>query len=167
MQQERANVLPPVLEIIEEKSAWHISRKIRQYLIGFMGLSVESKVTEFIREDGKSSLRGEEMHPRILQTLVLVEHIELMKKAVRCDLVLTVLGCHSISKRDIEQRFNPLDEQWKLPIAATFYWYKNLLHSYVKPYASLDIFKSFVPELSHLFGTNRGQYEHSKANFKI
>ena len=82
---------------------------------------------------------------------------------MRRDLVLTVLGCHSISRRDTEPRFNTLDEQWKLPIAATFYWYKNLLHSYVNPYASLDIVKALF--LSFL--TCSGQYEHSKTNFNI
>ena len=116
MERERANVLPAVLEIIEEKSAWRISRKIRQYLVGFMGLSVKDKVTEFIREDGKTSFRGEEMCPL---PPVHVKDIELMEKAERCDLVLTVLGCHSISRRNIKLRFNPLDAQWKLPTAAT------------------------------------------------
>ena len=74
MQQEKANVLPAVLGIIEEKSAWRISRRIRQYLAGFMG-SVE--VTEFIHEDRKTSFRGEEMSPLIfLKKTVLIKDID-------------------------------------------------------------------------------------------
>ena len=140
MQQGIANVLPAVFEIVEEKSAWRIGRKIRQYLVGFMGLSVEDKVAEIIREDGKTSFRREEMCPRHLKPPVHIRQIKSMWKVERCDLVLTVLGCHSIRRCDIKQRFNCLEDQWKLPVAATFYWYKNLEHTY----ASLDIVKALL-----------------------
>ena len=97
-------------------------------------------MTEFIREDGKTSFKGEEMSPRLLKPPVYIEDIKLKDKAVRCDLVLTVLGCHSISRHDIEQRFDTLDDQWKLSTAATFYWYKNLEHTY----GSFDIVKALL-----------------------
>ena len=129
MQQGIPNVLEAVLEIIQGKSAWRISRKIRQYLAGFVGLSVEDTVTEFIREDGKTSFRREAICPLNLKKPVHIEDIKSMTKVMRCNLVLTVLGCHvmahDITPNDIEEIFNRLDEQWKLPIAATFYWYKN------------------------------------------
>ena len=80
------------------------------------------------------------MCPRHLKPPVHIRQIKSMWKVERCDLVLTVLGCHSITRCDIKQRFNCLDEQWKLPVAATFYWYKNLKHTY----ASLDIVKALL-----------------------
>ena len=42
--------LPEIVEDVERGSAWRISRPIRQFLFGFMGLSLDKPITEIVRE---------------------------------------------------------------------------------------------------------------------
>jgi hypothetical protein len=122
--------LPETMDVISCKSPWKFSREIRLYLYGFMGLS---SCNEIIREDFLPSTKQEDdVKCRKFRTnpLTIDDSIfgdcYLANSSVLQDLVLTVLKCHSIPPDVIEGTFNRLEDRWKLPIAATFYWYKNI-----------------------------------------
>ena len=114
----RVSLLPQVVEVIREKSAWLASKDIRQHLYGIMGLS-EYK-TEVIRKDSRPDLIETVIFPRKTTPPVSIAEIETMENEKRQDLVLTVLKCQKDAK------FLTLSEELKLPIAATFYWYQKL-----------------------------------------
>jgi hypothetical protein len=124
--------LPKTMDVISRKSPWKFSREIRLYLYRFMGLS---SCNEIIREDFFPSTKPENgveckfpltiENPRTIDDSIFGD-CYLANNSVLQDLVLTVLKCHSIPRDVIEGTFNRLEDRWKLPIAATFYWYKNI-----------------------------------------
>ncbi len=122
--------MPRVVEVIEKASAWQSSRYIRQYLYGLIGVREGAHVTEIIRADFFPSLVEESVSPKFLTVPIFIKdpfftdaHRDEEKLQ---DLVLTILKCHNIPKDDIQHIFNPLDSMWKLPIAATYYWYRHI-----------------------------------------
>ena len=121
--QNQVSLLPRVVEVICERSAWLASREIRQYIYGIMGLSTREEITEIIRKDSYPELIDDPIPPK---QLVSIHKIETMENEKRQDLVLEILKCHVTSEDDIEQKFCALSEELKLPIAATFYWYQKL-----------------------------------------
>ena len=92
--------LPKILEVIEKKSAWKISREIRQFLYGLMGIPPNTEIHENIRKD---------RYPRFIerdpvQVRKLTAHITIFDPIFTNpehhddelqDLVLTVLKCHT------------------------------------------------------------------------
>ena len=52
---------PKIVEVIEKESAWKISRGIRQFLYGFMGIPPDTKINEIIREDYFPSFNNEDL----------------------------------------------------------------------------------------------------------
>ena len=112
--------LPRVVEVIQKRSAWEISSYIRQFLYGFMGVS---NAQEIIREDCLAKISEKPIAQKLLKPPVsYTNHLPADKKQ---DLVLAVLKCHKIPDCDIEDIFNRMEDKWKLPIAATFYWYQH------------------------------------------
>ena len=111
-------LLPKSVEVIEKKSVWHISCSIRQHLYALMGLPADEPVREVIRKDHVPKLTIETVSPILLTPPVTVENIESCDKK---NLVLEIL------KYPMErmQLFDQLEDQWKLPVAATFYWYQQ------------------------------------------
>ena len=111
-------LLPKSVEVIEMESVWHISCSIRQHLYALMGLPADEPVREVIRKDHVPELTIETASPTPLTPLATVENIELCDKK---NLVLEIL------KYPMErmQLFDQLEDQWKLPVAVTFYWYQQ------------------------------------------
>ena len=123
--------LPPTVEVIEKESAWKISRGIRQFLYGFMGIPPDIKINEIIREDYLPSFNNEDpvsVRNFAKNPISITNHIFTNPddhKDELQDLVLTVLNCHKIPAGDIQRIFKPMEDKWKLPIAATFHWYRH------------------------------------------
>ena len=118
----RTCVLEAVVEDIKQDSAWLTSRQIRQYLFGFMGIPPDVKIREVIR--AKSS-------PNVIESLISAENFDSpldfrefdsKDKSELANVVLAVLK-YNLSHEDLGH-FNMLDDKWKLPTAATFYWYQ-------------------------------------------
>ena len=122
---KRIYILPQIVESIHHDSAWKASRDIRQYLYGFMGIG---EVRECLRRDRTPELVTEVVHPKSLKPPVSVKDSLFLERNTEmlAGLVLCVLKCKKISPDDQRDIFDTLPEQWKLPIAATFYWYRIL-----------------------------------------
>lgn len=133
-------VLCTVIEDIRRESAWLASRSVRQFLYGFMGVPAVAQVRELIR--AKSSPEVTEVHvsPSFFDPPRTLEDFADMDKKTRANIVLTVLKCCVISPDDIKQVFNTLSAEWKLPIAATLYWY----HACDNPSAQRHLVKSLL-----------------------
>ena len=126
---KRVHFLPRVVEIILDEAAWKVSGEIRQFLYGFLGISPAEKIVEIGRKDSRPMLSDDPVSPKNLNPPVSIQDIERMETRQRFDIVLAVLKCHKISEEDIEEWFITLGEEWKLPIAATFYWYRKIEHA--------------------------------------
>ena len=122
---KRSYILPRIVESIQHDSAWKASRGIRQYLYGFMGIG---EATECLRRDRTLELVTEVVHPKSLKPPVSVKDSLFLERNtdMLAGLVLCVLKCKKISPDDQRAIFDTLRDQWKLPIAATFYWYRIL-----------------------------------------
>ena len=122
---KRTYILPRMVESIQHDSAWKASRGIRQYLYGFMGIA---EVTECLRGDRVPKLVTEVVQSKSLTEPVSVKDSFFLEKDTEklADLVFCILKCHKISPEDQRDIFDTLPDQWKLPIAATFYWYRIL-----------------------------------------
>ena len=156
---KRCYSLGLVVEHIWKDSAWLTSRPLRQIAYGLMGVGEKESVTEFIR--ARSS-------PEVIETLVTPSNLdpplhvrEFVDKGKRAlaDILLQVLMCRKVSQTDIRGDFDILEDQWKLPVAATFYWYqvcdspsaqrhlvKSLLLSFLVCSGELDANISTPPE---------------------
>ncbi|ORU90817.1 MAG: hypothetical protein A6F71_07655 [Cycloclasticus sp. symbiont of Poecilosclerida sp. M] len=110
-------LLPTMVEVITKDSAWLISREIRQYLYGLLGLPA---VKEIIRESKVPELTEESVLPKFQQP---ARSIVSPHENERQLIVESVLVPHEISS---SEDFKQLDAKWKLPIAATSYWYRHL-----------------------------------------
>ena len=122
---KRVYILPRIVESIHHDSAWKASRGIRQYLYGFMGID---EVRECFRRDRRPELVTEVVHPKSLKPPVSVKDSLFLERNTEmlAGLVLCVLKCKKISPDDQRDIFETLPHWWKLPIAATFYWYRIL-----------------------------------------
>ena len=110
-------LLPTMVEVINKDSAWLISREIRQYLYGLLGLPEEALITENIRENKVPKLTEESVLPKLQRSIVSPHENESEV------IVESVLVPGEISS---SEDFKQLDAKWKLPIAATSYWYHHL-----------------------------------------
>lgn len=115
--------LPRVVEVIKKESAWECSKYIRQFLYGFMAEGAKLKVREMIREDCFPKLVETPTTPRLLRRnpinfrdpIFASREVNILQ-----ELVLVVLRCpEQVSV------FNDLENKWKLPLAATHYWYRE------------------------------------------
>ena len=102
-------LLPTMVEVITEDSAWLISREIRQYIYGLLRIPADTPVKEIIRENKVPELTEENVFPKLIVSQQLI--------------VESVLLPNEISS---SEDFKQLDAKWKLPIAATSYWYLHL-----------------------------------------
>ena len=125
---KKTYLLPRVVEVIEMGSAWKLSRYIRRFLYGYIGIPCDAKVKEVIRKCQYPELEDKFIKPKfhlggqinLSNPIFLNREVEKLKQ-----LVLSVLQCYKMSESDIE-RISNLPIKWKLPIAATFYWYRHL-----------------------------------------
>ena len=115
-------ISPAIIEVISKDSAWLISREIRQYLYGFLG---HAPVKENIRESYAPKLIEESVHPKFLQPALSIDNFPFsdLDENKRQLIVESVLVPLEISS---SEDFKQLDAKWKLPIAATSYWYHHL-----------------------------------------
>ena len=115
-------LLPMVVEVIGKESAWLMSRSIRQLLYGFMGLSADAQVTEIIRKHHIPAFDEEQVLPVLEDPRICIRDSIFSDRSESnlSGLVLSVLGSSN------DELFQSLDGKWKLPIAATYYWYKKL-----------------------------------------
>lgn len=102
-----------------------------------MGLPSDKKVEEYFRKDKETRIINKMVKAKQLKPIDSVQ-TEPLAVSVQTepfldnnqeklpDVVLAVLKCHEISQEDIVDYFNKLPNQWKLPVAATFYWYQIL-----------------------------------------
>ena len=121
-------LFPVVVEVVEKDSAWLISRDIRQYLYGFVGLRENDPIREGIRQSFLPTFTEQEIFPKFQQPDVISigdRCFSDKNERKQSDFVLAVLSCNEMSSQDVQQ-FNALDGKWKLPIAATYYWYRHL-----------------------------------------
>ena len=117
-------LLPQAVEVIcKMRSAWEMSRHIRQFLYGIVGIP---NVTEVIRKSSCSELEEVSVCPKSMKPPININDLASIGDENLPDLVLSILKCHKISEDDIEHIFNKKAGDWKLPIAATFYWYRHL-----------------------------------------
>ena len=119
----KSYLLPRVVEVIKMRSAWEISRHIRQFLYGIVGIP---NVIEVIRKNSCPKLEEISICPKCTEPSISINDLTSIGDEKSSDLVLSILKCHKISEDDIERIFNVLPDEWKLPIAATFYWYRHL-----------------------------------------
>ena len=121
----RSYFLPRMVESIQHDSAWKASRGIRQHLYGFMGVA---EVKECLRGDRVPKLVSEVVRSKSLKPPVSVQDSLFLERNTEmlAGLVLCVLKCNKISLDDQRDIFDTLPYWWKLPIAATFYWYRIL-----------------------------------------
>lgn len=137
---QNSYVLGTVVEDIRKDSAWLTSRCIRQFIYGFMGVAGETSVKEVIRAKSSPEVTDTLVRPNNLDHPVHFKEFSDKGKRALADMVLSVLNCHKISQHDIQQHFNILEDQWKLPVAATFYWY----HACDNPPAQRHLVKSLL-----------------------
>ena len=115
--------LQTLVEDMSRDSAWLVSRPIRQHLYGIMGLPGSGSVQEIIRAKSSPEVIDAHVSPcNFDPSLNLGDFTDKGKKALE-DIVLGVLNCSKLSHDDRVQEFDTLEDKWKLPIAATFYWY--------------------------------------------
>ena len=112
-------LLPTMVEVINFDSAWLISREIRQYLYGFLG---HATVVENIRENYISKLIEEPVHPKFLQPALSIDNFPFSDLDENKRQLIVLVPLEMLSSEDFKQ----LDAKWKLPIAATSYWYRHL-----------------------------------------
>ena len=123
----RIRVFPITAEVIKYKSAWRVSRHIRQCLYYIMGLP---EVTEILRTDNLAELTRESVCSFRFKSIqpgaisIRDECFSTKDKYILPRLVLEVLKCDDIFSNE---EFNTLRDDLKLPIAATIYWYKELI----------------------------------------
>ena len=67
-----------------------------------------------------------------------------MNKRKKQNLVLAVLNYQKNISSDVKEKFKALDDQWKLPIAATSYWYQNLKVNDLRPPTKKRVMKSIL-----------------------
>ena len=163
------HLLPRVIEVIDMDSAWRVSRYIRQYLYGLIELPPGKQVEERIRNDNSTDITTELVSPlRLIPAAKIGDPIftERVENKL-ADLVLTVLKCHKIPEDEIDNIFNLMEDQWKLPIAATFYWYKsipqdqkkNLLKSLLLSFLTCsEVISNAVPPLPPVDERTKGQH---------
>ena len=115
----RTYLLSRVVQDIERDSAWMTSRHIRQHLYSIIGVP---KVDEYLREKSDTEPMKKSVPALSLKHPVSVKDDSYLT-INHSRLMLEVLQCHQkMPKND----FSTLPEEWKLPIAATLYWYQNL-----------------------------------------
>ncbi len=133
-------VLRTVIEDIKGDSAWLTSRPIRQHLYGFMGIPLSAKVNEVIRARSSPEVGNSYVSPCNFEPPIQFRDFVDNSEEELANVVMKVLKCDMISQDDIEQDFNTLSDKWKLPIAATFYWY----HTCDNPPAQRHLVKSLL-----------------------
>ena len=102
-------LLPTMVEVITKDSAWLISREIRQYIYGLLRIPKDTPVKEIIRANKVPELTEENVFPKLIVSPQLIVESVLVPNEI-------------LSSEDFKQ----LDAKWKLPIAATSYWYLHL-----------------------------------------
>ena len=121
-------LLPRVVEVIKMSEAWKMSRYIRQFLYGLIGMSTSDQIEEITRKKFSAKIETKLVTPKLLKPPVSINDLIFLHNVTDelSYLVLSILKCRKISEDDIERIFNVLPDEWKLPIAATFYWYRHL-----------------------------------------
>lgn len=145
----KLNILPRVVEDINRKSVWHISRFIRHYIYGLMKISADSQLTEVSRKDCLIEIDNRGVSPKKLKVLPLGYG---KNKEILQDKVLTVLKCRDLISR-AHDLFSKQEDRWKLPIAATFYWYSKVKQD---DSVKMGLVKSLL--LSFLFCSGHGNH---------
>ena len=116
----KSYLLPRVVEVIKMSSAWEMSRHIRRFLYGIVGIP---NVTEVIRKSSCSKLEEVFVSHKSTEPSISISDLTSIDGEKSSNLVLSIL----ISEDAIKHIFNALpDDEWKLPLAATFYWYQHL-----------------------------------------
>lgn len=133
-------VLGLCIEDIKRDSAWLASRSIRQHLYGLIGKPTHTKVIEVIR--AKSS-------PEVIDVQVSPSTLDVSPaSATDADLALLVHRVLSfdrmLSDKDISEEYGSLKSEWKLPIAATFYWYQTCDNPSVQRHLVKSLLLSFL-----------------------
>ena len=117
----KSHRLPEIVEDVERESAWRISRPIRRFLFGFMGISSGESITE------KTRNKYEIVKPIHFESTITCNKFHLTcERDVKTlkQIVLIGLQCHAIQKiLDIFSNYG--EDQWKLPVAVTRYWYRE------------------------------------------
>ena len=104
-------------------------------------MKVDTEVIEFIRE--KSDIIEMPVDPKSFKGNPNIWEVCDMNKRKKQNLVLAVLNYQNILS-DVKEKFKALDEQWKLPIAATSYWYRNLKIDDLRPPTKKCVMKSLL-----------------------
>jgi hypothetical protein len=116
---------PKLIEFIAMESSWHISRSIRQHLYALMGLPEEAKIHEWIRIDYVPELKDEAVSPLQLDPPMCINDMEKYTEMERQGMVLKVL-CHPSQHSHFLDKIEELEDKWKFPIAATFFWFQHV-----------------------------------------
>ncbi len=134
----------PVIEDIKRDSAWLASRHIRQFLYGFMGVSSDCKVTEITRAKSSPEVIEVFVSPQNFEHALTYRTFYGKSREESAHVVLAVLKCDKISPHDMRHEFEKLDNKWKLPIAATFYWYNSCDNPPVQRHLVKSLLLSFL-----------------------
>ena len=106
--------LPRVVEVIGKGSVWRISRHIREHLYRFV--SQCDQVREILRVDHSAALTDDRVSPKCWRG----------PDPITCEredqLQALVLGILTFERKKLKA-FGSIGAEWKLPMAATFYWY--------------------------------------------
>lgn len=133
-------VLRTLVEDITGDSAWLASRSLRQHLYGFMGVPLATKVNEIIRARSSPEVGSAQVSPCNFDPPLHYGSFIDKSKETLANVVLKVLKCDMMSREDLQREFNTLSTKWKLPVAATLYWY----HTCDNPPAQRHLVKSLL-----------------------
>lgn len=138
------SILGRVTEDISQECAWVISRGIQKFLYGFMGIPDGDEVKEIIRLEQSVEVpkEGVSVIAQNVQPPVDIHSIKLIDSKNLEGLVLCVLKF--AKKRQYTEIFNQLDGKWKLPVVATYYWYKHCEAAKEKKYLVKSLLLSFL-----------------------
>ena len=111
-----------VVEDITRESAWICSTDIRCNIYSFMGLSDD--LTEYVRKEASSSVIQQNLI--LTNSFFVINDVLNMTDSERENFVLDILiRKFCLLSKESEERFAQLEGKWKLPIAATIYWYHS------------------------------------------
>ncbi len=118
-------LLPVVVEDVRQDSAWNCCRFIRRRMYAVMEVPPTSHVTEVVRESSSVALIKEKISPSYLRDRITnIQSISKMSAEEREWLILDILTNYRFLPDRLKKVFRKLDTKWKLPIAATNYWYR-------------------------------------------
>jgi hypothetical protein len=137
-------LLPSLVEDIKRDSAWLASRSIRQYLYGFVGVPTDGTVQEIIRTKSAPEVINAQVSPCNFDPPLSLKDFAGMDPKAAVETVLNILKCCRLSKEDRELEFDTLEDKWKLPVAATFFWYQTCDHPPVQRHLVKSLLVCFL-----------------------